>query len=664
MTFPYLNPPNFNLILGDDPNTSQPTDDQRNEALEQSRKYWYKAAAIARHNQTVGLPPQAANPRFMLQHVPKPCVNPQETTSVTLGGSLDLSLAVEGRAHWKTEGPKDCGIADDKIREARIFPIGISQPTGFNFANRSFYYWKGAQGQKIPYHNYLAVLTLGWCYIMSARAVELFKKGARMEYTGSKAPLWENLRDCQISGVDVRIDICTTDGDIALWSSTILACSQGWRGILTSRSSKEQAREREFLTPWTLTGTAPVSFAIQGVGGLTANNPDQPLKAEEAFRALANFAHQYDLGDQFQVALTAAMTFPTHNFRRTIAQLPYPTRRSMRTPVLVQDQSVISKYWLEQFYDLSWYMTLSCDPDGLTSALSGMFWEPGVPRSLASVWLHPILREVPDEEEIRAKPGLFEELLAIVCRIRRPTIAALWLGAVVSGLGRAILDEVDKVRQVPDEVTSAWTRALQGFLDIPGSGPYLDQQTQTISRADVFRSSRVVPIAGNNNPDSLTPLSPWSPPGRVNKTSCAPRIILHSTCNRHHLRYCGWTWSKDGSGAPDTGLGLADTPRATQSEIDLAASVQPLDPPRWEFEDWIEEHEAEPFAEPTRPNSQSPTDLMDEVQFFPTLGEGETEEENLQWVRNYYTSDSGDGSGFDNDNHTEEDIDDQYVVVD
>jgi hypothetical protein len=55
---------------------------------------------------------------------------------------------------------------------------------------------------------------------------------------------------------------------------------------------------------------------------------------------------------------------------------------------------------------------------------------------------------------------------------------------------------------------------------------------------------------------------------------------------------------------------------------------------------------------------------MDEVQFFPTLGEGETEEENLQWVRNYYTSDSGDGSGFDNDNHTEEDIDDQYVVVD
>jgi hypothetical protein len=54
---------------------------------------------------------------------------------------------------------------------------------------------------------------------------------------------------------------------------------------------------------------------------------------------------------------------------------------------------------------------------------------------------------------------------------------------------------------------------------------------------------------------------------------------------------------------------------------------------------------------------------MDEVQFFPTLGEGETEEENLQWVRKYYTSDSGDGSGFDN-NHTEEDIDDQYVVVD
>jgi hypothetical protein len=235
---------------------------------------------------------------------------------------------------------------------------------------------------------------------MSSRAVELYKKGARMEYTGSNAPLWENLRDGQTSGVDVRIDICTTDGDIALWWSTILAGSQGWRGILTSRSCKEQGQEREIFTPWTVTGTAPVSFVIRGAGGLTANNPDQPLKAEEAFRALANFARQYDLGDQFQIALTAAMTFPTHNFRRTIAQLPHPTHRNMRTPGLVKDQTVISKEWLEQFYVLSWYMTLSCDPDGLTSALTGMFWEPEVPRTLASVWLHPILKEVPDEEEI------------------------------------------------------------------------------------------------------------------------------------------------------------------------------------------------------------------------------------------------------------------------
>jgi hypothetical protein len=52
---------------------------------------------------------------------------------------------------------------------------------------------------------------------------------------------------------------------------------------------------------------------------------------------------------------------------------------------------------------------------------------------------------------------------------------------------------------------------------------------------------------------------------------------------------------------------------------------------------------------------------MDEVQFFPTLGEGETEEENLQWVRNYYASNS---SGFDKDNRSEGDTDDQYVVVD
>jgi hypothetical protein len=84
----------------------------------------------------------------MLQHVPKPYVNPQETTSVNLGASLDLSLAVEGRAHWKTEGPQDCSIADDKIGEARIFPIGISSTNWFQFRESEFLPLERCQGSE------------------------------------------------------------------------------------------------------------------------------------------------------------------------------------------------------------------------------------------------------------------------------------------------------------------------------------------------------------------------------------------------------------------------------------------------------------------------------------------------------------------------------------
>ncbi|KAL3460630.1 hypothetical protein BJX64DRAFT_290109 [Aspergillus heterothallicus] len=677
MEFPYIVPPSFYSILGDEPTTSEPSEEQTREALRNSREYWYKAAAIARNNQTVGLPPEATMPHFMLQKVPRICMNPRKTLLLHIGASLVPSLAVEGRANWVIEGPKDCGIADAKEGEARALQIGISKPTGFNFSNRSFHYWKGAKGQEIPYHNYLAVLTLGWCYIISARFVELYGKDARMEYTGSRAPHWEAVCDRTNNAVDVRIDICTSDASIAWWFSVILAGAQGWRGIIPSRVSGEGrgGERREFFTPWTVRGTAPMSFAIRGVSHLTGSYADEPLPSAKAFRALANFAQQYDLGDQFQIALTSALMFSTHNLRATTARLPPPTPRNTRIPVGLQDQTSISAEYSQLYYDVQYYITLSCDPDAIMSTLCGMFWEPGVPRSLAGVWLHPILKEVPDDEEIRSKPGLFDELLAIICRIRRPTISALWLGAVTSGLGPAIIDEVSKFSQLPDEVASSWTGALQGFLDIPGSGPYLDELIQTtVSEADVARLHRIVPLAGNDRPDSLISLSPWAPFGQVNKSSCLQRIMRHFGCDRHHLRYETWVWLGQ-TGSPEGGPLRPATPAATQSEVDLARTIQPLDPPKWGIENDGEDFETGSYVKLIEPEGGFPTDAMDEPQFFPTLGEREEdEEENLGWVRSYYAGNDGnadsDGDGNGNGHGQghgapeEVDITDQYVVED
>ena len=115
-------------------------------------------------------------------------------------------------------------------------------------------------------------------------------------------------------------------------------------------------------------------------------------------------------------------------------------------------------------------MTLSCNPETVISCLCGAFWEPGTPCNLVSPWLHPILNEVPGEQSISYTPGLYAEILAIICGIRRPSISALWLGAVAGGLTPIILDPV----------AFLWTGSQQSFMDVDGIGHMLAETSVRI----------------------------------------------------------------------------------------------------------------------------------------------------------------------------------------
>lgn len=61
--------------------------------------------------------------------------------------------------------------------------------------------------------NYLAILTLGWCYILSSRLVEIQGYGATMEYTVSRALAFRNPSHEVPATTTAAVDIGEVDDD-------------------------------------------------------------------------------------------------------------------------------------------------------------------------------------------------------------------------------------------------------------------------------------------------------------------------------------------------------------------------------------------------------------------------------------------------------------------
>ncbi|GAT23034.1 LOW QUALITY PROTEIN: similar to An01g11250 [Aspergillus luchuensis] len=188
-------------------------------------------------------------------------------------------------------------------------------------------------------------------------------------------------------------------------------------------------------------------------------------------------------------------------------------------------------------------------PKTIISSLCGSFWEPVVPCNLVSPWLHPILSEVPEEEKLASSPGLCPELLAIMNGIRRPTIAAFWLRAAAGGLTPMILRRTRRGRPPLDPVAFPWNGCPQSFMDIAGTGSYLDQSKGQIWRADVWRLLHLPTTEEDDLSYNYSPRTPWEPCGKMQTTECALRVVSHLNCPRHNIRYHHWNWEVENSAA-------------------------------------------------------------------------------------------------------------------
>ncbi|MCJ1444799.1 MAG: hypothetical protein MMC23_005301 [Stictis urceolatum] len=130
--------------------------------------------------------------------------------------------------------------------------------------------------------------------------------------------------------------------------------------------------------------------------------------------------------------------------------------------------------WTTVSAELPYYMSLSCNPEVVMSSLCGLFWESEVPRNEVSLWLHPILLEVPRRSDFMIRPGYYYEVLAFVFSICSPRLSALWFGAAITGLVPKVLRFVQSGTPPLDQIAYPWTGCAQSFMDITTEGHYFN----------------------------------------------------------------------------------------------------------------------------------------------------------------------------------------------
>ncbi|KAJ5936799.1 hypothetical protein N7466_003249 [Penicillium verhagenii] len=493
--------------------------------------------------------------------LPKLQGRPKETIARPYGDSPDLALCFEVTSTWKLLENSECDRLDKEKTFPALLHVGIGDAIPYTFDGGIFNSWIGTMEEESAVPNYLAILIIGWCYILSARLVEILGEGACMQY---KEPEPEySAENLSQSSKTHSIDVGEVDEAVIRWWSAILTQRNGWEGIV------DQSPDSKFVTPWTVCRTCETSFVIKNKRSPSLTSFDIPLSSERAFEALAEFACLHNLGSQFPIALAVALVLPTHRFHGSTVRFPPPSSASGKSVMI----EAIPSSWASLNDQLPYYMTLSCHPELMFSVLCGLFWELEVPCNLVSSWLHPVLNEVLDDTA-----EYNQEILALIGAIRRPGLSALWIGAIASGLGPSILSRVKRGRPPLDPLAYPWTGYPQSFMDIPGSGPYAFGNPECISRKDVWRLLHLPPTEEDEYSFEYRPDTPWVPCGVSLTKDCVLRVASHLKCPRHEYQYDYLKWElANGAIVQDRGFSRSSLPTMTNDTRCATPGIENLE---------------------------------------------------------------------------------------
>ncbi|CAG9946323.1 unnamed protein product [Clonostachys rosea f. rosea IK726] len=435
---------------------------------------------------------------------------------------------IQGYSTWRNTDK--CTVVAKQERPRRIclshcYPVicKVSQ-------SKNFQQWEKSL------NNGLALMALGWAYILSASLAE--RQGLTLQYqttADSSGPCTKQL----------QLEYATCHE--RTWWKSLISQGAGWK--IVGRGS-----------PW---GLSIKDLNLEVVGQVDQSS--SPPTAKQAASYLGRLCFAFDLGNQSSAGLAAAMSLPLHSAQKLwgSAQIELPALAMNLAAKTPKKQ----KFLPPEFQLISYYMTLSLSEWAIGPTLWSVFWEPQITCNFAGAWLGPIAAVL---EPVLSNNDL--ELLAKVFSFTRA--APLWVGIALCGpsaITNCILPYLTKMFDYPFTLPSidaaAWTGIPQSFLDDYYMDPCHDG---TISRADVWRLRHDCHSEYEESAFLFTPPHGWSPFGRMKAEDVELEIRDHIHCS-HHWEYAYWTWQPGSS--TDTGFckrdGTENCPvRTTELDID------------------------------------------------------------------------------------------------
>lgn len=544
----------------------RPSREEIQRVLERSHDVWSSCAQNA--DSELGLPLECIQLQSMLGKVPSfPTAlinNHGKALDLNLEhreSSNNVSLFMSGVSTWETSAGQ-CDLRPRTLRRELLF--GTQQTTTCRFSEDSrFINWPGIQNgqdQQVD-GNYLAVLTCAWAYILSARWIEM----QNLESLGSSQTASHKLLQAQVDLAldgedalpqDINVDIGDVQNDAARWWSAVLARGEGWSASITRNGTIYQS-------PWSYCLQVTQNFRLRRNVTTAPTTPssldDMAPSSTSAMGFLAHFCAIHNIRGQCSAALAAALLFPS--LKGSIARLPFPKSpkkkvHSILASLTPSDQSNIHATCTDVVFQESsripYYMTLSCNTFGMRAVLCGTFFDPETFCNQVSAWLQPAFEVI--DPIIRRSD--YEMLVAIMSK-RQPRIAGLWLGAIITGLEKTLLQYARAGTPPVDVHAAAWTGTVHSFVSLACPTPP-DINTAEISRA---RECRLLFMA-NYEDYPRVPICPWQPFGTTMLIDTDIEVKKHATCAGHRLRYVSWRWEvENGASSEDRGfMGDCDSP--------------------------------------------------------------------------------------------------------
>ncbi|UKZ85030.1 uncharacterized protein TrAFT101_000908 [Trichoderma asperellum] len=485
-----------------------PTADQSKFVRGFSKELWQGLAAAAR---SLSFGRNTIDLGSLIKHGPKMPDDMEGTTELTGFASWEITEEPQSLNHPLRVSPH--GPRTGLKRRWNLMKL---QPTSCEISGHSSFQVSDSES------NGLAFMFLAWSYILCVFLLE--EQRIPVIYEDAAAPSGDETPTSN----EFIVDLGDASNEEYRWWSTLLSPGQGWKAT-------------RFGHPvWAVSFTGNVKFKI--TYQRSASKPSgeieeiKPPTSKEAAEFLSRFASLYNLESQAVLGLAMALIVPLHQNMSSTIHIPKP---HLAKPSTVSLTSIIDK----EFRNLSYYMALSSNPTFVASALWSVFWEPEVDCNLVTPWFDPIidvLLPLIEDENL--------EMVGHMLALRRPGVAPLWYGLLACGTTETVLAIVPYLKtlntRVPTKLmpeVAVWTDSPQSFMDLTGSGPYL--QGSQISRADAWRLRHECCNAWKDGAHfRYLPTTPFRPFGSINGNELEVVVRKHLECSRHQWTYKGFTW--------------------------------------------------------------------------------------------------------------------------